>query len=64
MDNYIRLNNKTSCKNDCKSILDISCENNKCVAITERPMIDCTDDDKAVQECSNEFEPVCGNDGV
>lgn len=61
--NYNTLN-KQFCKRDCASTIQMACENSKCIALTERPMIDCTDEEKIEKECSNKFEPVCWNDNV
>ena len=62
VNNYNTLN-KSNCKRDCASTVQMACENNKCVALTQKPMIECTQQDREKQ-CSTEFDPVCGDDWV
>lgn len=58
--NYNNLNN-INCKRDCPTTVQMACENNKCVALTQKPMIECTQEDREQKECSSQFEPVCGD---
>lgn len=61
--NYNKLNGK-NCVRDCKKTIQMTCEDNKCVSLTEKPMITCTEDDRVTKECTSEFEPVCGSDNI
>lgn len=63
VNNYNNLNN-ISCKRDCVSTVQMACENNKCIALTEKPMIECTQQDREQKECPTKFEPVCWDDQV
>lgn len=62
INNYNTLNDQF-CKRDCVSTTQMACENNKCIALTQKPMTECTQEDRE-KECSTEFEPVCGDDLV
>ncbi len=61
--NYIKQKNKY-CERDCVSTIQMACENNKCIALKEKPIINCTEEDKLEKECTNKFEPVCWNDDI
>lgn len=63
VNNYNAFNGQF-CKRECASTVQMACENNKCIALTQKPMIECTQKDRDHKWCSKEFEPVCGDNLV
>ena len=61
INNYF-MQNDSKCIYDCLKLEWVACEDNKCVALTKKPTIPCTEEELLATECSTELDPVCGDD--
>ena len=62
VNNYLNINWKIW-NSECKFRGTIECEENKCISSNEKPAIVCSDEDRSVENCNPDFNPVCWDNG-
>ncbi len=62
INNYLDINWKVW-NNECKIRGTIECEEHKCISSNEKPAIICSAEDRLVENCNSDFNPVCWDNG-